>query len=154
MTDFVPDRPTPDPAASGRPEDLAYLDPYILDIARRLVVADWTIITPREFCDDEAYAEIQFTRGKRVAIIRFCSWFRQRTLEEQRHTITHELIHIHLNAMEESFDALSPRLSSDVYQVAWSNFNRHLEEATDQLATVIAPILPLPPAPPALAPIT
>ncbi len=131
---------------TGRPGDHVYLDAYVREVAQKLKCGDWTISLPHDrFCEDDAHATIQFTSGKRVAVIRFGADLLDRSREEQRHTIVHEVIHILINPMESAFDALSSQITSATYSVAWSNFNRHLEEATDQLAFVLAPMLPLPP---------
>lgn len=146
MTDVMIEQPDEALASADTPADHAYLDDYIREAARQLKVGDWTIDLPHDvFCDDGAHGTVQFTIGKCVALIRFGTGFLERSREQQRHTIAHELVHIHLNAMEDAFNTLSPQLAQPTYTVAWSSFNRHLEEATDQLASVLAPSLPLPP---------
>jgi hypothetical protein len=112
--------------------------PYVRQLGDILRLKDWRIEVGEDApADPAAMASCCPVQGRRYGVVRFAECFLTEEPPEQRHTITHELLHCHLGPltrMLEARDALTPEL------------NIAMEHCVDGLADAIAPLLPLPPA--------
>ncbi len=105
---------------------------------------DWRICLLPEPAEDDSCGQIKVIYGRKVAEMRVNSRFREYTLENQRDTIIHELVHCHLespcNMVQNDLEAL---LGSATDGVFWEGYKRQMEYAVDALAKAIAKHLPL-----------
>lgn len=92
------------------------MDTYIKMIARKLLLADWTIeFTAGELPDSGNKADISWTEGTKTAHLRV------HPEHYDAHTVIHELLHLHHAPLETC---------------------QTLEVMVDQLAKVLYPFLP------------
>ena len=113
--------------------------PYVRQIADSIALKDW----PVEIREDPpstagAIASVDDSRGRKLAWIHLGDGFFSESRVEQRHTVVHELVHVHLM---EYIGAVRRRTDDDAL------LNEIMEYAVDSLANAIAPLLPLPPRP-------
>ena len=112
--------------------------PYVRQLADTLRLRDWRIEVYEDApADSTATASCCPVQGRKFAVIRLGESFLTDPPDDQRHTLTHELLHCHLGPMTrmiEAHDGLPPAA------------NLAMEYCVDGLADAIAPLLPLPPA--------
>jgi hypothetical protein len=112
--------------------------PYVRRLADLLCLRDWRIDVYEDApSDGSAIASCAPVTGRKYAVIRLSESFLTDGGPEQRHTLTHELLHCHLGPMArllEANEAMRPSV-----QLA-------MEYCVDGLADAIAPLLPEPPA--------
>jgi hypothetical protein len=97
---------------------------YIRYVANELGLRDWKFNfmyeTTEEIQEDQSYAVVRLTRGRKVANIYLCREFRSLRPETQRHTIIHELLHCHFSQLQFFFD--------DLYGVMTAETTRHFDK--------------------------
>jgi len=114
------------------------LEPYVLEIAKTMNLTNWDISLSDEICDYESSATCTCLNGRKDALIRLSEDFWGGSLEVQRDTIVHELLHIVLAPMHNP-------LAKVLYDPALSFYISSLEYGVDDLTNILAPFLPLPP---------
>lgn len=112
--------------------------PYVRRLADMLAFKDWQV----EIADDEpsnpdAYASVEPLAGRKVAVIRLGCRFLDLSPEGQRHTMAHELVHLHVEPFYRIGLNAVPKDVESPFHVA-------MEYAVDGIADGIAPLLPLP----------
>lgn len=127
-------------------EEATLIHTYVQRLARHLELRDWRFYVDRTPCDEDCAAQVEIAYGQRHATIRLTSEWSSYTPEKQRQTLTHELIHCHLNDIQQVVLDLAMVLGHAAYHVVASNHHHRLELATEALANALAPHLPLPPA--------
>lgn len=85
-------------------------------------------------------ADVSVSATRKVAVIRLGDDFYNASAEERRHYVLHELLHIHLTAMDYAVSDLKYQVTASVWDVFYRNFNRQLELAVDALADILTPI--------------
>jgi hypothetical protein len=119
---------------------------YCRTIADALGLRDWTLIldydTPALV---DEHARIDCTYGRRRATINWGASFWQQSRSDQRNTIIHELLHIHLDQPAAVVRDIEQQLGTFAFSVFNDNHHRETEIAVDALATAIAGRFPLPP---------
>lgn len=123
-----------------------WVGPYLRFLADRLGLRDWTIILKHEVADEpDVYAAINPVEDRKLATIRLAEDFTDRTPDEQRHTLIHELLHCHhVPASDMVRLDLTDHLSQTSYDLFYASFRRHIEYMTDGIADSVAPLMPLP----------
>jgi hypothetical protein len=112
--------------------------PYVRKLGDILRLRDWRIDVYEDApSDGSATASCQPVTGRKYAVIRLSESFLTDDKADQRHTLTHELLHCHLGPMTRLLEAQENMTSS--VQLA-------MEYCVDGLADAIAPLLPEPPA--------
>jgi len=111
--------------------------PYIRRLGDTLALKDWTFDIVSSAPSDNGEVSIEPIVGRKLVLIRLSEEFLESGPGEQRHSLTHELIHAHHAPMIE----IAKQTMSDN---AWSSFKLMMEYATDGLADGIASLLPLP----------
>jgi hypothetical protein len=115
--------------------------PYIRQLADRLGLRDWAFhILDETVLRDDSDAEVHCIEGRKLARLRLSEDFLRSDAQNQRHTLTHELIHCQLAAgviVAEKLLSASER----------SLFMLSIEYGVDGLADAVAPLMPLPPKP-------
>lgn len=137
------------PAAAVRWDEPARvrLTDYVRALADRLGLKDWDFLIDWDPTDGNSDAEIRPVYGQKLAVIQLGPNFRTESPEHNRATVAHELIHCHLHPATDVIRVTHERLLDDDAAIAtWAGFFMSIEYATDALANVVAPFLPLPPA--------
>lgn len=105
----------------------------------------WNIYVAEETADDDCNASIHFTPGRRYATIRFAEDWDERSPEDKRHDVVHELLHVFHNDVDDNlwrFIDESGDLSDYVKSILLSQTRTDLERMVDSLTNVIAPLMP------------
>lgn len=112
--------------------------PYFRVIADRLALKDWQVTIKDEApADCDHVASVATTEGRKVAGVWLSEEFLKRDGDYQRHTVVHELIHLH----HAYVDHLGLRHVGDKQREL---IKAGLEYMVDGLADAISPMLPLP----------
>ncbi len=120
------------------------LDSYLRDMADRLRLRDWVIVLYREPPrDDAAHATVRRTYGQLRACVRVAADFVDETPERQREIITHELLHCHLDNLQQLLVNAQTNLGDAAWGILDGAHKDAIEIATDALTGIIAPHLPL-----------
>ncbi len=121
------------------------LERYVRQVADGLRLRDWTVNVERDAPENpDAGGSVRIIYGRKLAYIRVCSDFASYTPQEQRHTVIHELIHIHLEpACNIVLNDVREYLGRAADDLLWSGFKRSMEYGVDGLADAVAPLLPL-----------
>lgn len=126
-------------------EQLAYWQGYIDTLKPIMRLNDWRITLDGEPCNDDADASTWMSKDYQSATMYLSATFDEQSVHDQRDTIAHELIHIHLTHMSQFADQIADQLGAQASGLAKEMSKHFLERATDELARVISPFLPLPP---------
>jgi hypothetical protein len=114
---------------------------YARDLADRMGLKDWTIEFPGERWhanDNGGSASATLAYGRRLIRIHLPDRFHCDSLEEQRDSIVHELVHCHFAMMDGMVEDWLDGEKYKAYRRAW-------EYGIDAMAAALAPHLPLPP---------
>lgn len=128
-------------------EQLAYWQGYIDTMKPLLRLQDWNVtLTNDSPSGDDATAAIWTSNDYHTAKMYLCGTWEALASDEQRESIVHEFVHIHLCRLSMFTHKVSAQLGGQAQGLADEMHEHFLEAATDELARVIAPFLPLPPA--------
>lgn len=117
---------------------------YLREMADTLGLKDWDFFIEHNDEDSPFAATCAIVVGQKRAKLGFPPGFDTLTPEQQRQTITHELLHCQTDRWKIIFNRLAPFLSDREYDLMELAFRDVMEEAVDGIATAIAPFLPLP----------
>lgn len=120
---------------------------YIRLIADDLGLKDWVFKLSHDPLTDAVDANVTVVKHRRIAWIRLHQDWRQRTREEQRHLVVHELLHIHLWYIDHRFEwdgQIAAVLGRPITTVLEYELTRDIEQATDAIAYAVARHYPLP----------
>jgi hypothetical protein len=130
--------------------DRKALGRYCRELADRLELRDWTInIEHAELGNagtdgERTLADVDTTTGRKLVQVRVCSDFRAFDREKQRHVLVHELVHVHLAALQEQCEYdVADLIGKPADAVFCRSFRRNLEYAVDALASALAKHQPL-----------
>lgn len=120
-----------------------YVLNYLAKLQTLMRLSDWEITvsfdTPAE---DDCYAEIKPAKDQRRAELMFGKQFFFCTPADQRQTLVHELLHLHLvNAEEMATGAVASAVDDSAMRAFDGAFSCEVERTVDVLADVIAPLL-------------
>ena len=129
------------------------IEAYVRDLQGRLRLTDWTIlINLTDPAKDDALADITPWTHQRRAELRLGSKFADLSPEDARQTLVHELLHCKLFALHDLVEEmLTEAAGAKAARLALVAINASIEQATDDLADVIAPHMPAWASPIALA---
>ncbi len=120
------------------------LEAYIHHLAALLRLADWRIRLATEPAADGQNAQAYQPFDARRTYIRVRDGWLDMEPEEQRDTIVHELLHLHLAEMSGMInDDTGELLDKAAYHILHEQYRLAEERAVDTLAGAIAPLLPL-----------
>jgi len=121
-----------------------WLKDYVVKLQGELKLAHWTINFGKTYCSDVAMAEISISPAQHTAVITISNEWRKWNPSVMRSTIAHELMHCHVNPInelaEEHLEELAPRTAEE----RKTGLNYVNERVTDALAEMMAPHLTLP----------
>jgi hypothetical protein len=123
----------------------AALSDYIREMADRLLLRDWEFELRRESADEGARASISLNYNKNDASVVVCDRWFVRAPDEQRQTITHELLHAQTARLRRVMSRLNDEVGGEAIGYANAAYSEEEEIVVDTLARAIAPLLPLPP---------
>lgn len=123
---------------------------YIRHLADLLGLRDWSVGLSKEYwvvSDNDTAAEIRTTYGQKQGKIKICAEFPDMPSEEQRYTLTHELVHCHCDlwGMFVDNDLIMKVCDGTTQEALRAIHHRILETTVDGIAVAIAKLLPLPP---------
>mgnify|MGYP003555055428 CR=1 FL=1 len=82
---------------------------YISHMAEALGLGNWHLILATEPCDNEdAMAQVLTTEGRHVAKIRLNKEWMSYSLDDKRHTVVHELLHLYFDPLTEALRLMLP----------------------------------------------
>jgi hypothetical protein len=132
------------PKHPTKPDRYAALEAYVAECMPLLHLDHWRVLVMTDVAPEDRYADIEPNDQAQTANLRVGNLFWSQKPDEQRLTIAHELIHLHLCRIDQAVDRLEPVLGSAAW-APWSGvYEDAYERATDALATVYAPHLPVP----------
>jgi hypothetical protein len=113
-------------------------------MADEMGLRDWTIDLLAEPSADDCNAQTRMIFGRKRADLRVAETFRSFDRERIRHTIVHELAHLHLAAATSQAEQdIGEHLGATAYDIFWSGWLRNLEYGIDGLAGALAAHMPL-----------
>lgn len=126
-------------------EAVQALEGYLALASKVLRLDGWKVSMSPVPADDDAVAQIDAPWAQRRAEVRLGAEFWVSGPEDQRDALVHELLHLVLMPAWQMVDELlDEELSARAARIGWLAFTQHMEYSIDQLASVIAPQLPLP----------
>jgi hypothetical protein len=120
------------------------LTDYIRLLADEMRLRDWTVELGEEPCDAGRCASVHLVYGRKLATISVPNDVSGTDAEELRHTLVHELIHVHFEpATNAVLNDLQTLIGRPADMVFWEGFKRQYEYGTDGLADAISRHFPL-----------
>lgn len=127
-----------------RKKDRKALGRYLRATGDSMELRDWTFVLEHEPCDGEATATVTTLYGRKTAYIKVCPEFRERTPEEQRHAIAHELMHCHFDSCHQMVrNDLEKLLGKPADTAFYNAYLRQFEHGIDASSAAIAKHLPM-----------
>lgn len=120
---------------------------YVKTVRHELYLDHWEIRVDHGLPEDgEAIASIDPCAGRYVATIRFGESFWAEAPTEQRHTVTHELLHLAHFMVSDAvrLGEYKRELGQTTYEHLYDQVRRGFEYMVDALTTIVAPHMPLP----------
>lgn len=111
-------------------------------IGSALGLHGWRIHIEAEPAGDGRSAEVSVVYGRKIANVNLCHDWWDIAAAERHHVLVHEMLHVLMDPLKTYLYAALPTL---VGQPAWhavaEAIRQHDEQATDQLASVLAPFI-------------
>lgn len=122
----------------------SWLKTYVSKMQGELRLAHWTIDFGKTYCSDIAMAEIQILPAQHSAILTLSNEWRKWTPSVMRATIAHELMHCHINPINELAEEHLEELSPKTFNERKKGMDYVNERVTDALAEMVSVHLTLP----------
>lgn len=117
---------------------------YIRLLADRLLLRDWHFVVSRTEADAGNRAQVGIHHKKDEAEVFLSEAWLAYPPEQQRQTLTHELLHAHLGRLCRVMTRLKEQDDREVVRYANTAFDEEEEIVVETLARILAPMLPLP----------
>ena len=104
----------------------------------------WTLKVSADIPSDDSWADIEVSDNLWEATVRISGDFFKETPESQRRILAHELMHVHLAALERLMGSMEGVLGSQAYEVVDKLWDTEGERVAEALSFVVAEVLPLP----------
>jgi hypothetical protein len=119
---------------------------YIRGLADQLSLQDWEVVLKRDWADEDANASSGVSRTKNRIWIEIAEDFGDFSLEQQRRSLVHELLHAHVARTEKTIYRLEEMLPTNKAALLTRKaFDDEMEIVVERLARILAPFMPLPP---------
>lgn len=128
----------------AKPDKWIALDAWIGNAQRVLGLSGWVVTVLRDAADVTAWADIEPHSQANTADLRLAHDFWRQPAVRQRLVLTHELIHLITSRVDRMVDTLEEPIGKLAFAVFEPQYSDATERMTEHLATVIAPMLPLP----------
>lgn len=132
------------PKHPTKPDRYAALETYVAACLPVLNLGNWKVTILTDVAPEDRYADIEPNDQAQTANLRVGNLFWAQKPEEQRLTIVHELIHLHLCRLDQTVDRLEPVLGSAAWAPWAAVYEDVYERATDAIAEMLAPQVDLP----------
>jgi len=118
------------------------IERYMIRLAGDLHLDGWYLRLLDCPTDEDATAEVLPTDHRRRASILVAHDFAARNLDEKRHAILHELLHlVHRDTTDVMRLGLVGQLGNETYRVLWECFRQQYELWTDGMADLLLPLI-------------
>ena len=104
----------------------------------------WTLKVSNDIPADDSWADVEVSENLWEASVRLSGDFFKETPESQRRILAHELMHVHLAALERLMGSMEGVLGSQAYEVVDKLWDTEGERVAEALSFVVAEVLPLP----------
>lgn len=121
-----------------------WLKEYVRRLQSELKLSHWNVTFDNTYCSDISLAEIEISPAQHTAKLSLCTDWRKWNASEMRSTIAHELMHCHVNAINEIAEEHIEELAPKTFAERKKGMDYVNERVTDALAEMIAPHLTLP----------
>jgi hypothetical protein len=132
------------PKHPTKPDRYAALETYVAACLPVLNLGNWKVTILTDVAPEDRYADIEPNDQAQTANLRVGNLFWAQKPEEQRLTIVHELIHLHLCRLDQTVDRLEPVLGSAAWAPWAAVYEDVYERATDAIAEILATQVDLP----------
>ena len=132
------------PKHPTKPDRYAALETYVAACLPVLNLGNWKVTILTDVAPEDRYADIEPNDQAQTANLRVGNLFWAQKPDEQRLTIVHELIHLHLCRLDQTVDRLEPVLGSAAWAPWAAVYEDVYERATDAIAEILAPQVDLP----------
>ena len=132
------------PKHPNKPDRYAALEVYVAACLPVLNLGNWKVTILTDVAPEDRYADIEPNDQAQTANLRVGNLFWAQKPDEQRLTIVHELIHLHLCRLDQTVDRLEPVLGSAAWAPWAAVYEDVYERATDAIAEILAPQVDLP----------
>ena len=132
------------PKHPTKPDKYAALETYVAACLPVLNLANWKVTILTDVAPEDRYADIEPNDQAQTASLRVGNLFWTQKPDDQRLTIVHELLHLHLCRLDQTVDRLEPVLGSAAWAPWAAVYEDVYERATDAIAEVLAPQVGLP----------
>lgn len=118
----------------------ASLVTYIGQVKSLLGLSDWRVDVDPEPCSQQYDAYVTVVPGHKWAIIELGPTFADKPADEQRHTIVHELLHLHFDEVR---GVLKRNLPDDpMHRVIMNEHLNFIEHGVEAVASAVHVLLP------------
>jgi hypothetical protein len=107
-------------------------------------LTEWELKISDDLPPDDAWADIDVSQNLWVATIRLSNDFFKLKPREQRRVLAHEMLHIHLHAIDRMVAHLDGILGGEAFTLFDSQFDTESERVCEALSFIVAERLPLP----------
>jgi hypothetical protein len=132
------------PKHATKPDRYATLEAYVAEVMPLLHLGTWKVTILADVAPEDRYADIEPNDQAQTAQLRVGNLFWAQKPEEQRLTIVHELVHLHLCRLDQAVDRLEPVLGSAAWTPWAGVYEDSYERATDAIAAILASLVPVP----------
>ena len=132
------------PKHPTKPDKYAALEAYVAACLPALNLNNWKVTILTDVAPEDRYADIEPNDQAQTASLRVGNLFWTQKPDDQRLTIVHELLHLHLCRLDQTVDRLEPVLGSAAWAPWAAVYEDVYERATDAIAEVLAPQVDLP----------
>ena len=132
------------PKHPTKPDKYAALEAYVAACLPVLNLGNWKVTILTDVAPEDRYADIEPNDQAQTASLRVGNLFWTQKADDQRLTIVHELLHLHLCRLDQTVDRLEPVLGSAAWAPWAAVYEDVYERATDAIAEVLAPQVGLP----------
>lgn len=132
------------PKHPTKPDRYAALEAFVASAMPILNLANWKVTILTDVAPEDRYADIEPNEQAQTANLRVGNQFWSQKPEDQRLTIVHELIHLHLCRLDQAVDRLEPVLGSAAWTPWAGVYEDAYERATDAIAELVVPLVPIP----------
>lgn len=124
----------------------AYYAAYLRTLAQHFLIGDWDVVLERGRSDDDSRAQVALAHEKSAACVFLNRDFAAYPPEQQRRTVTHELVHVQSARVCRAMHQLAEQFPEhEAIAYARKRLDEEEEIMVDRLARALAPLLPLPP---------
>lgn len=124
-----------------------WLKTYVIKIQQELKLAHWTIEWANTYCSETSMAEIVIAPAQHSATLYLSNEWRKWTPSLLRATIVHELMHCHINAINEIAEEHLQQLSPKTFDERKTGLDYVNERVTDAIAEMVSVHVSLPKSP-------